>query len=167
MKATLLDNHINALTQELEDAKVLKAELNAMGQVSHTMDTYIKTIDEEEQLDDGENVVISTTAQILVNNLNEYVELANTYFKARNSKLDKKKQVLSAITTLRHKQLQIKKDVGRITRNKFTQDQLDTLKQIKRKAKTLFNKNNELKLRGQTNPVEIVNMVITAIDKVI
>ena len=167
MKATLLDNHIKALTQELEDAKALKAELNAMGQVSHTMDTYIKNIDEEEQLDDGENVVISTTAQILVNSLNEYVELANTYFKARNSKLDKKKQVLSAITTLRHKELQIKKDVGRITRNKFTQDQVDTLKQIKRKAKTIFNKNSELKVRGKTNPVEIVNIVITAIDKVI
>ena len=167
MKATLLDNHIKALTQELEDAKALKAELNAMGQVSHTMDTYIKNIDEEEQLDDGENVVISTTTQILVNSLNEYVELANTYFKARNSKLDKKKQALSAITTLRHKQLQIKKDVGRITRNKFTQDQVDTLKQIKRKAKTIFNKNSELKVRGKTNPVEIVNIVITAIDKVI
>lgn len=167
MKATLLDNHIKALTQELEDAKALKAELNAMGQVSHIMDTYIKTLDEEEQLDDGENVVISTTAQILVDSLNEYVEITNNYFKARNSKLDKKKQALSAITTLRHKQVQIKKDVGRITRNKFTQDQLDKLKAIKKKAKTLFNKNSEIKMRGNTNPVEILQMIITGIEKVV
>lgn len=167
MKATLLDNHIKALTQELEDAKALKAELIAMSQVSHIMDSYIKSLDEEEQLDDGENVVISTTAQILVDSLNEYVEITNSYFKARNSKLDKKKEALSAITTLRHKQVQIKKDAGRITRNKFTQDQLDKLKAIKKKAKTLFNKNSELKMRGNTNPVEILDMIIKGIEKVV